>query len=276
MASLLLLHTCESEGTAEANAEYLVRIGAAPHWVFDPRFGVDEAIHLVPYTQAGKALRNLPGGVETNRRERDNAEGVDIIQVELVGYAAHVAGYDDAWYAHLRTFLLEICAATGVPYVFPRRFAVRYGDDSVRYTPGEWNDPELVGIVGHCHAPENDHWDPGQLDLARLTAPTATPTEDDEMLGLIHHPNPRPGRSDVVDFTWLPENGRTFGSRVCSSTVFVRSSTGASEAQVWFDGQVRTLALPTDGRPVEVPVAAPGLCSIVAAGVIAECREFWA
>lgn len=171
MASLLLLHTCESEGTAEANAEYLVRIGAEPHWVFDPRFGVDEAIHLVPYTQAGKALRNLPGGVETNRRERDNAAGVDIIQVEIVGYAAHVGGYDDAWYRHLRTFLLEICAATGVPYVFPRRFAVRYGDDSVRYTPGEWNDPELKGIVGHCHAPENDHWDPGELDLARL-APT--------------------------------------------------------------------------------------------------------
>jgi len=177
MASLLLLHTCESDGTARANASYLVRIGAEPHWVFDPRFGVDEAIHLVPYTRAGKALRNLDGGVETNRREQDNAEGVDVIQVEIVGYAAQVGGYDDAWYRNLRTFLLEVCAATGVPYVFPRRFAVRYGDDGVRYTPDEWNDPELVGIVGHCHAPENDHWDPGDLDLSRLT----NSPEDDDM-----------------------------------------------------------------------------------------------
>ena len=197
MASLLLLHTCESDGTAQANAEYLVRIGAEPHWVFDPRFGVDEAIHLVPYTQAGKALRNLSGGVETNRREQDNAEGVDIIQVEIVGYAAHVAGYDDAWYRHLRTFLLEVCAATGVPYVFPRRFAVRYGDDSVRYTPGEWNDPELVGIIGHCHAPENDHWDPGDLDLSRLTAP---PQEPDVQLSdtiNIKDANAPTGRNDA-------------------------------------------------------------------------------
>jgi hypothetical protein len=171
MASLLLLHTCESDGTAEANAEYLVRIGAEPHWVYDPRFGTDEAIQLLPYTQSGKALRNLAGGVETNRREQDNANGVDIIQVEIVGYADQVAGYDDAWYAHLRQFIAEICAATGVPVVFPRRFAASYGDD-VRFTPGEWNDPALTGIIGHCHAPENDHWDPGLLDVARLT-PTA-------------------------------------------------------------------------------------------------------
>lgn len=180
MASLLLLHTCESDGTAEANAEYLVRIGAEPHWVFDPRFGLDEAIQMLPYTQAGKALRNLAGGVETNRREQDKAAGVDIIQVELVGYADRVAGYDDAWYAHLRAFIAEICAATGVPHIFPRRFATRYGDD-VRYTPGEWNDPALRGVIGHCHAPENDHWDPGPLDVARLqpTTPAPTHTEDD-------------------------------------------------------------------------------------------------
>lgn len=167
MASLLLLHTCESDGTATANAEYLVRIGAEPHWVFDPRFGVDEAIQLLPYTQSGKALRNLSGGVETNRRERDNAAGVDIIQVEIVGYADQVGGYDDAWYAHLRTFLLEVCASTGVPYVFPRRFATSYGDNA-RCTFDEWNDPDLRGVVGHCHAPENDHWDPGDLDITRL------------------------------------------------------------------------------------------------------------
>jgi hypothetical protein len=196
MASLLLLHTCESDGTAQANASYLVRIGAEPHWVFDPRFGVEEAIHLVPYTEAGKALRNLDGGVETNRREQDNAEGVDVIQVEIVGYAAQVGGYDDAWYRNLRTFLLEVCAATGVPYVFPRRFAVRYGDDGVRCTPDEWNDPELVGIVGHCHAPENDHWDPGDLDLSRLTAPQELDVQLSDTIN-IKDANAPTGRNDA-------------------------------------------------------------------------------
>lgn len=185
MPSLLLLHTCESEATARQNAEYLVRVGAEPHWVFDPRFPVDEAIQLLPYTATGKALRNLPGGVETNRRDVDGDGLVDIVQVELVGYAGAVAGYDDAWYRNLRTFLLNLCAELDVNYVFPRRFAQSYGDN-VRLSFDEWN--TATGILGHCHVPENDHWDPGPLDLSRLAPPqpiTVPPPEDPDMLRLL-------------------------------------------------------------------------------------------
>lgn len=182
MASIILLHTCESEGTARANAEYLVRIGAEPHWVFDPRFGLDEAIQLLPYTVTGKALRNLPGGVETNRREADRAAGVDIVQVELVGYAANVAGYDDAWYRNLRAFLSTLCVVLGVPYRFPKRFGQDYADARrVRLTNDEWLDPDLAGILGHCHVPENDHWDPGPLDLRRLAPESFIPQEEPDV-----------------------------------------------------------------------------------------------
>lgn len=182
MTSIILLHTCESEGTASSNAAYLRNIGAEPHWVLDPRFPLTEAIQLVPYTAAGKALRNLAGGVETNRREADGAGGVDVVQIEIVGYAAKVANYDDAWYRNLRTFLTQLCAELGVPYRFPRRFAQDYGDARrVRLTNDEWLDPGLTGIVGHCHAPEQDHWDPGPLDLARLAPESFIPQEDPDM-----------------------------------------------------------------------------------------------
>lgn len=182
MAAIILLHTCESEGTARANAEYLVRNGLEPHWVFDPRFGLDEAIQLLPYSVTGKALRNLAGGVETNRREADRMAGVDVVQVELVGYAAAVAGYDDAWYRNLRAFLATLCVVLDVPYRFPRRFAQDYGDARrVRLTNDEWLDPELTGILGHCHAPESDHWDPGPLDLQRLAPESFIPQEDPDV-----------------------------------------------------------------------------------------------
>jgi hypothetical protein len=182
VASIILLHTCESEGTASSNAAYLRNIGAEPHWVFDPRFPLDEAIQMLPYTVTGKALRNLAGGVETNRREADGAAGVDVVQVELVGYAAKVANYDDNWYRNLRQFITRLCAELGVPYRFPRRFAQDYGDARrVRLTNDEWLDPGLTGVLGHAHVPENDHWDPGPLDLARLAPESFITQEDPDM-----------------------------------------------------------------------------------------------
>lgn len=186
MASVILLHTCESESSAKQNAAYLLSTGNAPHIVFDPRFPIDEQIRLIPFDQRAKALANLPGGVETNNRESDGDASVDVIQVELVGYASRVAGYDDAWYRNLRIFLLNLCAETGVEFTFPKRFAQDYGDARrVRLSGDEWL--ATRGILGHCHVPENDHWDPGALDLARLAppAPIVPIPEDPDMLRLL-------------------------------------------------------------------------------------------
>lgn len=103
------------------------------------------------------------------------------------------------------------------------------------------------------------------------------PTEEPEMIGLIHQPNQRPGRDDVLDFTYLPQDESTWLDRFkCSSYVLVRTTVGGDSAQVWCDGQVREFGLPTDGRPILVPVTAAGLCSVVGRGLVAEAREFWA
>ena len=78
----VVLHTTESApGTCDAVAKYLVRMGYESHEVFDPSDG--ELIQLLPMTEPGKSLVNLPGGVETNRRGC-------VYQIEIVGRAVDV------------------------------------------------------------------------------------------------------------------------------------------------------------------------------------------
>ena len=157
----IVLHTTESDpGTCEAVARYLVRMGYESHEVFDPSNG--DLIQLLPPSQPGKSLVNLPGGVETNNRG-------GVYQIEIVGRAVDVPHYDDAWYERLRVRLLVVCNFTHTPYIFPLPFQPypqSYGKNLVRMTFDEW----LVfeGICGHQHVPENDHGDPGALDIERL------------------------------------------------------------------------------------------------------------
>lgn len=115
-----------------------------------------------------------------------------------------------------------------------------------------------------------------EADPAWVAPPhPATAPEVPDMVGLIHTPTVRPGAPAVVDFTWLPEEGRTWNGRVCSSTLIVRRGTGDPEVHIYFDGEERVVQVPEDGRPVAIGVPVAGLCSVVGAGVVAEAREFW-
>ena len=159
--SCVVLHTTESDpGTCEAVAKYLVRMGYESHEVFDPSNG--DLIQLLPPTQPGKSLVNLPGAVEMNNRG-------GVYQIEIVGRAADTPSYDDAWYERLRVRLLVVCNFTGTPYTFPLPFQPypqSYGVNLVRLNFDDWLTVE--GVIGHQHAPENMHGDPGALDIERL------------------------------------------------------------------------------------------------------------
>ena len=149
---LVCLHTTESDpGTLSGVVSYLYRIGVMPHTCYDPSTG-EEHIFLPP-TENATALLHPPGTPETNNR----AGGV--FQIEIVGRSADCGSYDDAWYSRLRTYLVDWSTALGVPYVFYV---------GPRMTDAQWADPSLQGLVGHCHVPNNDHWDPGTLDYNRL------------------------------------------------------------------------------------------------------------
>ena len=171
----VVLHSTESDpGSGEAVARYLIRMGYEPHEVFDPSDGFGAI--LLPVSAAGKALLNLPGGVETNNRG-------GVYQIEIVGRAVDVPDYDDAWYERLRVRLLDVCAMTGTPYVFPLPFQPypqSYGDNLVRLNYEDWL--TIEGCIGHMHVPENSHGDPGALDVTRLQAPTPTLEPENDMI----------------------------------------------------------------------------------------------
>jgi hypothetical protein len=120
----------------------------------DPHFTVDATriIQHVDTSVGARALRNPPGGVETNR---DSA-----IQIELVGFA-HLPK-DPRALTNVARLCRWIESVHGVPRVWPAGppKPARNGRD-----PGGHNrDPHVwdrtSGHYGHCHVPENTHWDP--------------------------------------------------------------------------------------------------------------------
>lgn len=121
----------------------------------DPHFTVDGSTiyQHIDTSMGARALRNEAGGVQTNR---DGA-----IQIELVGFA-HLPK-DPRALTNVARLCRWIEATHRVPRTWPAGFprSARNGRD-----PGGHNrDPAIwdtqSGHYGHCHVPENTHWDPG-------------------------------------------------------------------------------------------------------------------
>lgn len=123
----------------------------------DPHFTVDVS-HIYQHIDTGegaRALRNADGGVQTNR---DSA-----IQIELVGFA-HLPK-DRRSLLNLARLCRWIEQTHSVPRVWPAGLPppARNGKDpgGHRRDARIWD--EQGGHYGHCHVPENTHWDPGYL-----------------------------------------------------------------------------------------------------------------
>jgi len=158
MPKTLVLHTTEGSTIASARAA-MDRNRSWSNWVCDPATGA--LVTLQASERGDRSLRNLSGGVETNNRP-------GVWQLEIVGRAALVPGYDDDWYYHLAAIVRQLCDTHGIPRRFPAPFVSyprSYGVKAAqRMTGAEWL--RCDGIVGHQHVPENDHGDPG--DISRL------------------------------------------------------------------------------------------------------------
>lgn len=162
--NLGVIHTTQTKtGTFAAVRDGLTRNRNWPNRLYDP---TTKEEHIFTDSVSGdRALKNLDGGVETNNRP-------GVYQVEIIGYAEDISGYSDEWYANLKAYLQARSAQWLIPYEFPYPFVGvnAYGlDGAVRLTNKQWL--EASGWVGHQHAPENQHWDPGPLDTNRLKGP---------------------------------------------------------------------------------------------------------
>ena len=170
----VVLHTTETEGLPGYNDGW-----SAPHVTYDPETRI--WWQHTEFTHAARALRNEPGGVETNR---DSA-----LQVEIICYSAKQ--YVDAaplrrqWVADLlphqladiRAFLEWAHLEFGVDLMWPGRQALSSSGANTpgfRMTLDDWTN--FGGVCGHQHVPENTHWDPGALAWDALFP---VPEEDD-------------------------------------------------------------------------------------------------
>jgi hypothetical protein len=132
-----------------------------------------------PLDMSCRALRNDPGGVNTNT--------TGTVQIELVG-TSDSGGPGMFWpnapdwaLQDLADFCVWLRNEWGVPCTSTVRwvaYPASYGfNASQRLQGSDWLN--YRGILGHQHVAENDHGDPGLFPIARLLQFTnTTPTEE--------------------------------------------------------------------------------------------------
>lgn len=161
-----LWHT--TEGSWDGSMSVFRSRLTAPHVMVDPK--ARRRVQFIPLDRSAYALRNEAGGVETNREQ--------VLQVEVVWWAARAHELTDGDLEWLgREVLAPMVAAAPFPIAVDR-FPTFYGPDAgftlatpdarQRMPAGVWD--SFSGQVGHQHVPENSHWDPGALNVAKITA----------------------------------------------------------------------------------------------------------
>ncbi|MDN5685815.1 MAG: peptidoglycan-binding protein [Brachybacterium sp.] len=148
----------------------------APHLTirFHPDSKTVEARQHFRTDRPSRALANASGGVQTNNWQ--------VFQIELIGSCdrAFATKHDYLYLPDLLTepwardalgaVLASVSASLDIPLassVSWARYPGSYGESaSQRLTGSQWD--EYTGWLGHQHAPENDHGDPGDIPVAQI------------------------------------------------------------------------------------------------------------
>lgn len=142
-----VIHTTEG-GSVDSMSDLLVGTNT-PHLLFGKEPDRDHytVVQFLPFNVAGKTLGNdSSDGFQTNR--------ANAIQVEFVGFTADIPEWSDLMYKRWANLIELVQHRVKIPTKAPWDFSSqtnRAGDKA-------WVD--AAGIVGHMHAPDNDHHDP--------------------------------------------------------------------------------------------------------------------
>jgi hypothetical protein len=120
----------------------------------DPHFTVDRTkiFQHVDTSTGARALRNAPGGSQTNR--------AGAIQIEVVGFAG------SAKHAATLKNVARLCRWLEKTHSIPRTWPAgvpkpaKNGRDPGGHNRDAATWDSKGGHYGHCHVPENTHWDP--------------------------------------------------------------------------------------------------------------------
>jgi hypothetical protein len=162
----------------DGTLNYYRSSGYVPHFTVCAQLRV--VYQHLPLDVGGYALVDVAGGIRPNRA------GSRVIQFEQIGHAAQIDAEmsDDDW-RWMGDWLRQLCAESGVPFSFitpwvtyPASYGLSAGQ---RMTGAQF--AAYSGICGHQHVAENEHGDPGEINLALLTEQPLPPPalEDDEM-----------------------------------------------------------------------------------------------
>jgi hypothetical protein len=132
---------------------------------FAPHFALDgqRIVQLVPLGMLACALENRPGGVETNSVVR--------AQIEVAGKSQESPWVPDGpEFESLADLLATLSKVADIP--LERPFSDKLPPPPwattsfARRTSGKFG--TTPGWFGHIEVPENEHWDPGQLEWSKL------------------------------------------------------------------------------------------------------------
>jgi hypothetical protein len=147
----IIHHTTEGDTYAGARAAYQADQS-------DPHFTVEgEKIYQhIDTSLAARALKNDPGGVETNRSSA--------VQIELVGYAGRPK--DPAGLLSVARICRWIEETHSIPQAWPNGHPrpPLNGHDPGGHNRDPYNWAHVGGHYGHSQVPENTHWDPAYTE----------------------------------------------------------------------------------------------------------------
>lgn len=164
----IVLHSTESTRYLPSTENYFGH-QLWPHATLAPHLmdGKWTIFNHLPLTRTGAAMRNQAGGVQTNN------DGC--IQIEIVLKAAEGPDLPQEALDVLASWIKWVCKETGIPLFFvddfhfyPPEDGWRLGKEPWRLRGQFWNN--FRGILGHQHADENVHGDPGKINIPYLRA----------------------------------------------------------------------------------------------------------
>lgn len=159
---IVVLHSTETTGKAGYGGG-----ASAPHLEYHPPTRTWR--QFFPLTMTSRALANQTGGVETNRHP------AGVVQIELCGTSGWAKNKgvtpvwpevtDTRWLGDIADFLAWLNAEWGTPLSTPMNPWPKW-QNGQRLPNAQWN--ATRGVVGHSMVPENDHTDPGAINITRI------------------------------------------------------------------------------------------------------------